>query len=382
MIVGLERSNPSAISEHPVLFALNLSRPEWPPRLPLPVVFWVPEYLLGLLEREAPDFMDWRSDTVFFPEPAEENLVPLDARLWGGKSDRTMPESQRRARMEELRLRLLVQPVSEDLVSLAGRAGWLSELGQHVLLLGELADAERCFREALAIGERLDLTNLVASLYGSLGAVLEAQGRLDEAEAMVRLAIAKYSDDEAGLAVNYGNLGILLNQQGRSSEAEALFREALALHSHLGDSEGTTRNLLNLARVSLELGNLADAEKRTLEGMLASIRIKNLQGMATAFGELALIFTKKGDFQHAESLLQTALEFSLQLGDRAGVAALHQRSGLVRARRGERAGAREEWTLARDLYREMGMIRRAEQVDAWLATQNSQTSPPPIVSKP
>ena len=29
-----------------------------------PVVFWVADYLVGLLGREAPDFFDWRSDTL------------------------------------------------------------------------------------------------------------------------------------------------------------------------------------------------------------------------------------------------------------------------------------------------------------------------------
>ena len=372
MILGLERSNPSALPDHPVLFALNLSRPEWPRRLPVPVVFWVPEYLLGLLEREAPDFMDWRSDTVFFPEPVEEDLVPLDARLWGGGGDRSMPEPQRRARMEELRSRLVGQAESEDPIVLAARASWLSELGQHALLLGELADAERFFREALAIGERLGRPDLVAPLYSSLGAVLESRGRLDEAEEMVRLAIAKRSGNEAELAVNYGNLGIILSRQGRLSEAEILFREALVFHSRMGDSEGTARDLLNLARVSLELGNLADAEPSLLKGLVTYVKIGNRQGMATGFRDLAFLLTEKGDLQQAESLLREAMALSRQLGDRAGVADLYQGLGLVHARRGETAEAREAWTRARDLYSEMGMTRHLEEVDVWLARQNSQ----------
>ncbi|HEV7515230.1 MAG TPA: hypothetical protein VGR07_02915, partial [Thermoanaerobaculia bacterium] len=58
MVLGLEWSCPSDATYHPVLERLNLSRPRWPIELPRPVVFWVPEYMLGLLGREAPDFLD------------------------------------------------------------------------------------------------------------------------------------------------------------------------------------------------------------------------------------------------------------------------------------------------------------------------------------
>jgi tetratricopeptide (TPR) repeat protein len=372
MILGLERSNPSSLPDHPVLFALNLSRPEWPRRLPVPVVLWVPEYLLGLLEREAPDFMDWRSDTVFFPEPAAEDLVPLDARLWGGGGDRSMPEHQRRSRMEELHSRLAGQAESEDPIVLAARASWLSELGEHALLLGELVDAERYFREAFASGERLDRPGLIAPLYNSLGAVLEAQGRMEEAERLVRngLAIEQSLGNEEGMAVDYGNLAVLLTHKSHFAEAREMFLRASEIHSRLGDTQGVARNSLNLASLELELGNLADAEEGLRRGLAMYDQIGHHQGMALAYGNLAVLLIDQGDLREAEELLREATKLSLQLGDLAGAASLHLRFGLVHARRGETAQAQEAWMRARDLYSEMGMTRQVKTVDAWLAGQN------------
>ncbi len=81
MVLGLEESNDPSDAEHPVLWTLNLSRPDWPQKLPRPVVLWVPEYMLGLLEWEAPDFLDWRSDTMNFGDMSLEEVNALTSHL-------------------------------------------------------------------------------------------------------------------------------------------------------------------------------------------------------------------------------------------------------------------------------------------------------------
>jgi tetratricopeptide (TPR) repeat protein len=70
----------------------------------------------------------------------------------------------------------------------------------------------------------------------NLGAALQAQGRLDEAEAQYRQAIAIRPD----YAPAYNNLGVVLQRHGRTDDAIAAFRRALAYHP---DDAGTHMNL-------------------------------------------------------------------------------------------------------------------------------------------
>ena len=100
MFLGLEKAVPSTVTDHPILQSLNLRREEWPAQLPCPVVFWVPEYVAGLLGRKAPDFFDWRSDTVHFPALTEAGLIRVESAARFGGEDEGMP---RPARLERIR---------------------------------------------------------------------------------------------------------------------------------------------------------------------------------------------------------------------------------------------------------------------------------------
>lgn len=80
MVLGLERALTDSERAHRLLSGLNLSRVEWPIRVPHPVVFWVPRCFLGDLTRGAPDFFDWRSDCIEVPELDRAGFRPLAGR--------------------------------------------------------------------------------------------------------------------------------------------------------------------------------------------------------------------------------------------------------------------------------------------------------------
>ena len=79
MLVGLENAVSSSAGDHPVLRTLNLRREEWARKVPHPVVLWIPAYVLGLLGRAAPDFLDCRRDTLHFDPLAEGELLAFRA---------------------------------------------------------------------------------------------------------------------------------------------------------------------------------------------------------------------------------------------------------------------------------------------------------------
>jgi protein O-GlcNAc transferase len=122
--------------------------------------------------------------------------------------------------------------------------GTLNELGIVLFERGRYAEAEAAFRRALAIRPHDLATN------NNLAKLLARCGRPQEAEAFFRRALA--IDD--GLAGIHAGLGNVLHDLGRSREAETSYRRALALRpDHAG-----TRNNLGVALDSL--GRLDEAE--------------------------------------------------------------------------------------------------------------------------
>lgn len=239
MVTGLERSVPSSEGDHPVLRTLNLSRPEWPRRLARPVVLWVPEYLLPLLAREAPDFLDWRSDTLHFPALTDREHVALDSRPHWGQASGDMTVEQRGARIEELRARLATPWSPSDLLARSARFDWFLELGDQLRILGEIEEAMCLYRQALGLSEsRLNAAESDRSsqalrdrsmAWGRIAVIFETQGDLDE-------ALRIWREEEIPTYEKLGSAADLVT-------AHTIVSEALLDRGSPGDAEEARRRL-------------------------------------------------------------------------------------------------------------------------------------------
>lgn len=109
---------------------------------------------------------------------------------------------------------------------------------------GEMARAEECYRQALAVNPAF------AEAFNALGNSLCLQGRYGEAMSSYQNAL-KLKPDYAGA---YNNLGNLFHNQGRLDDAIAAYRSALALNP-----EFSAEVLNNIGSVLYEQNNLADA---------------------------------------------------------------------------------------------------------------------------
>ena len=87
----------------------------------------------------------------------------------------------------------------------------------------------------------------------ALAALLDGQGKVDEAERLYRQALAvferAYGPEHYEVAVNLNNLAALAHAQGRSEEAEQLYRRALAIKEKVLGAEHPD--------VAMTLNNLA-----------------------------------------------------------------------------------------------------------------------------
>ncbi len=139
------------------------------------------------------------------------------------------------------------------------------ELGMAYNAAGDLASAERWFRQSLATFAVIEdsTSDLYGRTLGDLGITLSSMGRAAEAEGYIRASAQhRHQFDSTGVAnaILLGNLGLVLSQQGKLAEAERAYRATLtafARHPREYFERGYT--LGNLAVDLMLLGRAAEA---------------------------------------------------------------------------------------------------------------------------
>jgi len=118
-----------------------------------------------------------------------------------------------------------------------------NDLGTLLQAQGRLEEAEACYRRAIELRERF------AEAMSNLGAVLAVRGRVDDAIAWYGHAIAA----DPQLAPAHNNLGSALARLERFAEAEAAHRRAIVLKPDFGDAH------YNLGVALQDLGRFEEA---------------------------------------------------------------------------------------------------------------------------
>ena len=199
--------------------------------------------------------------------------------------------------------------------------------GGHTELDARLSEA---LREWLAAEGRAALARMpceeraTLALQNQLGMLLHAQGKLDEAEPLLREALeaqrATLGDRHPDTLGSMNNLGVLLRAQGKLDEAEQLVREALEARRALGDRHpDTLGSINNLAEVLKAQGKLDEAEpllREALRSKRATLGDRHPNTLIS-INNLGRLLQAQGKLDEAEPLLREALEASrATLGDR------------------------------------------------------------------
>jgi class 3 adenylate cyclase/tetratricopeptide (TPR) repeat protein len=159
---------------------------------------------------------------------------------------------------------------AEELFSQSGNAWALARVHNHYGWVerrrGDLAAADRQFRDAIRILKPLEDRGTLCESQRGLAQVLVARGKIDEAE---RYALESRETvgphDTISRATTRMALGIVRSAQGRDAEAEELLRDAVAV------VEGKELHLIRrellaaLARFLRERGRVEDAEEYEAE---------------------------------------------------------------------------------------------------------------------
>ena len=181
----------------------------------------------------------------------------------------------------------------------------------------------------------------------NLAGVYKAQGRFDEAEALVKRALAAYERvlgrEHPSTLATLNNLALLYNQQGRYGEAEPLFKRVAEAYGHtLGpEHPDTLSSLDNLAQLYDIQGRYGEAEPLYTRVLAARERTLGSEhpGTIGSLNGLALLYEGQGRYDEAERLYKHASaaaeralgpQHGLTLGTLSNLAALYLAQGRYR----------------------------------------------------
>jgi CheY-like chemotaxis protein len=196
-----------------------------------------------------------------------------------------------------------------------------------------LNDALRMYIEAAPLFERITNHTIKGRFHIGFGTVLKNLGTAERRDdyidrALIEFAAASYHFEQAGHTRYQGyvenNLGFLLGTIHKFSEAHEHLDRAQALFTSMKDKAHIAQVDDTRARVLLEEGRIAEAEK------LACAAVQALEGgdqqflFAEALITHGIALARSGRQQHAQFILQLATEAAQNAGDieTAGRAAL------------------------------------------------------------
>ncbi|MER5204640.1 tetratricopeptide repeat protein [Streptomyces sp. NPDC002825] len=232
--------------------------------------------------------------------------------------------------------------------------GLLSALCDYCLLRGDLYRLGEINELAESVGQGL----LTRSVRWRTGIAARQLGELDKAHKTLTSVVSQYQEahQDAGAALALCSLGITLHHQGRLTEAAARLREALALQEpeSLAADRGWT--LHALAAVERDRGDLAEATALLDRSLALHREHESLHGEAWAHFQRGQVLLLRGDVPGAEGELRRALETYGRVHDGRGEAWALTQLARTRLAGGEAEAAVEELRGA--------LARHREQEDA------------------
>jgi tetratricopeptide (TPR) repeat protein len=239
--------------------------------------------------------------------------------------------------------------------NLTAQADAYASLGTAYLQSGRLDDAEASQREALAVRQRLDDRRGEAVSLNALGLIGLRTRRLDDAVSSFDRGRASFRElgDRRWAALLQSNLAQTLWELQRYAEAEPLLDEALAVFRDLGDRSSEGNALFLLSRLRRETGDPAAARTAIERALAIAEEDENQVWQAhwlVEFGDV-----QRAADQPADALVsyQQAASIQRRLGDRSREATAIEAAGHAYEDMGRVAEATDFYTVAAGTHRDL-----------------------------
>lgn len=173
---------------------------------------------------------------------------------------------------------------------------------------GDHATAERLMREAVPLVGQSRRGSLALAVRGNLANLLAQQGRRDEAIAEYLRLREEFAalDSHSGVATAHSNLGRQYLLEGRLEEAEPMIRQAMQFHVRAGIRTSHAFSATNLAEVCMLQGRFDEAQS-LLDAALESARETGIhQRIAAVLATRAGLELMCGHEPQAQDLVEQA----------------------------------------------------------------------------
>jgi tetratricopeptide (TPR) repeat protein len=195
-------------------------------------------------------------------------------------------------------------------------AGILNNLGVLRKYQGRYAEAVRFYRRALPLLEKDGDRGALATLFHNLGGIDHARGRYAAGEPHARKSVAlreaALGPDHVSVAADVAALAALVEGNGRLDEAAALYERALGVFRRKlgGDSSEVALNLSSLAGLRQRQGRLPAAERLYTRALALQERAfgRGHPEVAMTLNNAAFLARERGQLARAESLYDRALQ--------------------------------------------------------------------------
>jgi len=269
-------------------------------RLPVPVVFWFPNFIVDLAYDKIPTFWKLVSSNVF-EFRLEQHLFELETeRVASGFHETLDARKKRIARLEEQ---------LEEIREMAGKTS-----PEHAPILLVLAHsyfddkqyekAYEVYTEVLAHLEHTSNAASRAAVLHSIGRIYHIWGVYDKALNHYResLAVRRKLADTEGMAQTMHHLGMLYQDLGEFDKAIDFFNQSIEQYKIRDVASGIADNLLHLGMIHEEVGLHSKAVEKYREAFELYHKKNQLRNMA-----IALFYT--GRIYYERELPKEAVKF-------------------------------------------------------------------------
>ena len=203
-----------------------------------------------------------------------------------------------------------------------GRATILHQLGAVAQDQRKYAEAERYYKDALAIKIEYNARYEQASTLGQLGRVAEEQRKYEEAEGYYKEALGiliEYTDRFKQASVLH-NLGAVVQEQRKYEDAEGYYKEALGIYVEFNDRYEQASTLHQLGRVAQEQRKYEDAEGYYKEALAIQIEYNARYEQASTLGQLGRLAEEQQQWDEAQAYALEAAELFVEFNDQYSLA--------------------------------------------------------------
>ncbi|HCJ36491.1 MAG TPA: hypothetical protein DHV65_19615, partial [Ktedonobacter sp.] len=188
------------------------------------------------------------------------------------------------------------------------------EISQSYKAVGKLAMARDYAMRSLALYEMRDEQRLVGLTHQRLGKTLEKQNNLDEAEKEYRdaIAIEQDLDDAISASTCHTSLAELLLKRGKTEEAEKEAQDALTFARASEDSQVQGQALIALAQLRHQTKDYAAADELFTQALDLLDSSHAHEITAGAYFRYANLLEERGEVQRSLNAIKKAYEHQSQ----------------------------------------------------------------------